>query len=135
MSDLPFGQQPTTQTLPEELRRMLGRLWRVAKPRRAQIRDLTGNQTMLEDNAGINLISNDALAVTYTFPNSLAKGWQVEITQDGLGQVTCAPALGATINVAGTNARTRAQYSTIRVTCKNNIDGASAVYNCEWDFG
>ena len=131
----PFGQQPTTATPPEELRRMLGRLWRAVKPKRSQVKNLTGNQTMLESDAGALLLSGDAVGVTYTFPNDLARNWQIEITQDGAGQVTCTPALGATMNVAGANARTRAQFSTIRVTCKSNVDGQSAVFNCEWDFG
>lgn len=79
------------------------------------------------DNGKVIELSN-AAAITLTVPNSLAASFSCLITQVGAGQVTIAPAVGATQRQASSLNKTRAQWAVVSLYVRANSGGTSAEY-------
>ena len=97
--------------------------------------DITGAYTPITDDAGNHLSADDVADVNWTLTNDLVKGIWFIVTQTGAGRVTFLAGAGATVNTALTAARTRAQWSQVRVDVISNTTGSNAVYVISGDAG
>jgi hypothetical protein len=67
-------------------------------------------------------------AITLTLPNNLAQGFYCTVVQSGAGQITFAPAAGATLNNRQGLTHSAGQYAACSLIVTSNSGGASAVY-------
>jgi hypothetical protein len=79
--------------------------------------------------------TTSASAVTITLPNSLAQGFSFLICQAGAGQVTFAPASGASLANRLGYAKTAGQWSEASLTVDSNAGGSAAVWVLSGDTG
>ena len=74
------------------------------------------------------LETTNAGAVALTLPASFPKGFTVTVVQMGAGQVTFAPASGASLCNRSGHDKTVGQYAVCTLYVSSNSDGGSAVY-------
>jgi hypothetical protein len=67
-------------------------------------------------------------AVTVTLPNNLAEDFWCVVVQQGTGQITFAPASGATLRHVSGHTKTQAQYAQVTLTVWGNAGGTAAEY-------
>jgi hypothetical protein len=91
--------------------------------------DQTGTTyTFVAADNGKAVTLTNAAAITATLPNNLAKGWNVIVYQGGAGQITFAPAAGATLRNRQNQTKTGGQYAMASLMCVSNVGGTSAVF-------
>jgi hypothetical protein len=70
---------------------------------------------------------NSASPVPVTIPNNLPEGFNCTIVQRGAGQVTFAPASGATLDHRQNHTKTAGQKAVVGVLVDSNVGASSAV--------
>lgn len=91
--------------------------------------------TAISDDAGFHLISTSAVDANWTLPADFATGLWFIVTQTGLGRASFVAGAGATVVTALAAARTRAQYSQVRVDVVSNPTGVAATFVVSGDAG
>ena len=84
--------------------------------------------TFATANCGTAVHFSSDSAVTATLPNTLPAGCNIDVVQDGLGQVTLSPALGAFLRSAHGFTKTFGQDAGVSLHVKSNSNGVSAIY-------
>lgn len=91
--------------------------------------DVTGTSyTLVAGDLGKRKRTTHAAAVTVTLPNDMAQGFSVLFCQAAAGQITFAPASGATLHNRAGDAKTAAQWSEVSLVVDSNADGNSAAW-------
>ena len=86
-------------------------------------------------NEGELIVSDSALPVTITVPNTLPVGFNCQVVQKGVGLVTFSPAPGALIDSKNASLSLFGQYAIGTLTCVSNSDLLSARYILTGDVG
>ncbi|MEI9966579.1 MAG: cadherin repeat domain-containing protein [Candidatus Moraniibacteriota bacterium] len=84
--------------------------------------------TLLSTDNGLFLEFTNSSGTTLTLPNNLPAGFSCAVTQAGTGQVTLAPASGATLEQADASLKTLKQWSEVSLRVRGNSGGTSADY-------
>lgn len=119
---------------PQQLRRKVEIIRRSTVRVISQTNDKSAAHTPILEEAADRFTSTAATDVSWVLPNDLPNGWNCSLVQLGVGRVSFTPAVGATVNAAGT-ARSRTQYSKVFVEVVGNTDGQSASYIVSGDIG
>jgi hypothetical protein len=91
--------------------------------------DVTGTSyTLIAGDLGKRKRTINASAVTVTLPNDMTQGFSVLFCQAAAGQITFAPASGATLHNRAGDAKTAAQWSEVSLIVDSNADGNSAAW-------
>jgi hypothetical protein len=88
---------------------------------------------LASSDAGKTVMLNNASAITVTLPDSLPAGFTCECIQLGAGQVTFAPAAGATLNNRQSQTKIAGQHGAARLAVTANSGGTTAIYNLAGD--
>ena len=89
--------------------------------------DVTGaTYTLVSGDLGKRKRTTSAAAVTVTLPKTLEQGFTVLFCQAAAGQITFAPATGATMHNRASATKTVGQWSEVSLTVDVNADGNSA---------
>lgn len=87
----------------------------------------TTDTISIDDNNSLVRFTSSS-PVTVTLPNDLPQGFSCAFAQMGSGQLTFAPASGATLVNIADHTKSQGQYAICTVVVDTNIDDASAAY-------
>jgi hypothetical protein len=92
----------------------------------------TVGYTFVASDSGSTIQYNSSSSGTFVLPNNLPVGWNVEVIQQGTGQVVFFAPSGTTLNNANNHTKTRTQYAAVTLEVKSN-SGTNAAYNLQGD--
>lgn len=81
---------------------------------------------VLEDHSSL-VMSTSALATTFSFPNTLPRGYTCNFVQGGGGKLTIAALAGATLVAEGGKCSTPGQWAGITFRVLSNTSGTNAI--------
>ncbi|SER05277.1 Protein of unknown function [Faunimonas pinastri] len=91
----------------------------------------TADYTLLPGDSGSLVSISKATATTLTLPADAPAGFAVTVKQSGAGQVTFAPASGATLESYAGHTRTAGQKAVARLAVFENSTGTAAVWTLD----